>query len=111
MNVIINLVKLSIILFALTLGQSTYAFDPIPANLELDRLTVTLSTQNLSSKELQIIQKELIELKRQAEQCVEDKTKELADINAQLPQTQPNEQVTFTTDQEFLLTRKNEINL
>ncbi|MGE4348289.1 MAG: mechanosensitive ion channel family protein [Candidatus Berkiella sp.] len=87
-----------------------YAFDPHQANQSLDKLSITLSVEKLSAKELEKIQRDLIEQKKQAEICVEEKAKELTVINSQLPEVKPNEDITLTADQQFLFTRKNEIN-
>lgn len=95
-------------ILSLVWGMS-YAFDPQQANQFLDKLSITLSVEDLSAKELEKIQRDLIEQKKQAELCVEEKSKELAEINSQLPEANPDEDITLTADQQFLLTRKNEI--
>lgn len=109
MKKVIKLIKLFVLFIILLDSSIALAFDPMLANQSLDELTVTLSTQILSKEALHKTQKELIDLKRQADQCIEEKTKELADVNAQLPEIQDDESA--TTDLTFLLTRKNEINL
>lgn len=86
-----------------------YAFDPHQANQSLDKLSITLSIEKLSAKELEKIQRDLIEQKKQAEICVEEKSKELAGINSQLPEVNHNEDITLTADQQFLFARKSEI--
>lgn len=97
-----------IISLMMVLFSVCHAFDPVKANQDLDTLSVVLSTQELSSQELQAINKNLIEQKKLAEQCIDEKGKELTELKDKLPDINSEQSITLTADQQFLLQKKQE---
>ncbi len=83
-------------------------FNPDEANKGLDTLSIKLHTDPMSTEELIKTQKSLIEKKKLAEACIAEETKELEDINEQLPSAdkEPEESITLTADQRYLEKKK-----
>lgn len=109
-----QIVKFScLILFALTVQAGAWAaepFNPKEANKALDALSIKLHKQPMNTEELIKIQKSLVEQKKSAESCIAEETKELEDLNEQLPATEsdPKKPITLTADQRYLLQKKSE---
>jgi len=85
-------------------------FDPNEANKFIDTLSINLHKEPMSNEDLIKTQKLLIEQKKLAENCIAEETKELEDLNEQLPiaDIDPQKTITLTADQRYLLQKKNE---
>lgn len=87
------------------------AFDPQAANETLNKLSIKLSTQNLVAADLDEAAATLLILNQEAQDCVETKTLEIEKYDRALPKQVPNQEITYTPDQQFVLQKKTQAEL
>lgn len=105
---ILSVIKAFLAIMVLMMSSIAIAFDPAESNLYLDKLSILLHKQPMSAEELIKTQKDLVELKKKAEACITEKTKELEEINQQLPDLSDPEKVDveLTKDQQYLIQKR-----
>lgn len=105
---ILSVIKGFIVIVLLAISIPASAFDPAESNLYLDKLSILLHKQPMSAEELIETQKNLVELKKKAEACITEKSKELEEINEQLPNVSDPEKdnIELTKDQQYLIQKR-----
>ena len=92
------------------LSDNTLRFDSKLANASFDRINIQLSTQNLNKNNLNVAIKTLDEFTEQAQQCITDGTKKLANISHLIAQNATvADQNSVGADQLYLSKEKKKI--